>query len=77
MKSSRRLRLASLQLRFQRAAIGTCRSPAQHKRTYQRLANQLRKLEAKGSSKAVSKLSHKLTKPAQMYRTRLAAIANA
>jgi hypothetical protein len=48
-----------------------------HKRTYQRLANQLRKLEAKGSSKAVSKLSHKLTKPAQMYRARLAAIANA
>jgi hypothetical protein len=48
-----------------------------HKSTYGRLANKLRQLEAKGSSKSVTKLSDRLVRPQQMYRTQVASIANA
>ena len=48
-----------------------------HKRTYQRLADKLRQLEARVPRKAsVSKLGHRLLRPNQMYRTQVFSIAN-
>jgi hypothetical protein len=48
-----------------------------HRRTYQRLVNQLLGFQAKSGPEAISKFSQKLTKPTQMYRTQLASIENA
>jgi hypothetical protein len=61
------------------------RAPAKplfmQKRTYRRLSNQLRELEAKSRTKrrakAIHKLGHNVTKPTQMYRTQLTSAANA
>jgi hypothetical protein len=47
-----------------------------HRRTYQRLVNQLLGFQAKSGQQAISKFSHKLTKPTQ-YRTQLASIEKA
>jgi len=48
-----------------------------HKRTYQRLINQLRQLEARTPRKvSVSKLSHRLLRPTQMYGAQIVSIAN-
>jgi hypothetical protein len=52
-----------------------------HRQTYRRLTNQLRQLEAKKSrskrtTRAIAKLSHKVIKPIQMYRARVASIAS-
>jgi hypothetical protein len=48
-----------------------------HKRTYRRLINQLRQLEAKGRNCQPIKAGHRLIKPVHVYRTQVAAIADA
>ena len=57
------------------------RSPSKpllmQKRTYRRLINQLRELEAKGRRCRPAKASHRVVKPLTMYRTQIAAVANA
>jgi hypothetical protein len=46
-------------------------------RTYRRLTNQLRELEAKVRRCQPAKASHQVIKPLSMYRTQIAAVANA
>ena len=57
------------------------RSPSKplfmQKRTYRRLINQLRELEAKGRNCQPIKAGHRVIKPVTMYRTQVAAIADA
>ena len=57
------------------------RSPSKplfmHKRTYHRLTNRLRNLEAKGRRYQPAKASHRVVKPVCMYRTQIAAVAQA
>jgi hypothetical protein len=47
------------------------------KRTYRRLINQLRELEAKSRHCRAAKASHQVVKPVSMYRTQIAAVTNA
>jgi hypothetical protein len=57
------------------------RSPSKplfmQKHTYRRLINQLRQLEAKGRNCQPIKAGHRVTKSVTMYRTQVAAIADA
>jgi hypothetical protein len=59
------------------AGRAAARPALMHRRTYQRLVNQLLAFQTKSGPQAISKFSHKLTKPTQMYRTQLASIENA